>query len=222
MLAMKTMWWKILAVLLVLYSIIAAFLMPAPDDLGILRQTVRNLHFHVPMWFGMISVLLGSFFFSLKYLRTNQPREELNANSMIQVALFFGFMGLLTGSTWARITWTAWWTPDPKLNGAAIGVLIYIAYNILRNSLKENEVKMHKIGSVYNILAFPIFLSLILIIPKVANYSLHPGSGDTVGFSSYDLNNDLRKVFYPAVVGWILIGFWLAQLNFRIQILKNE
>lgn len=216
------MWWKILALVLILYSIIGAFLFPAPDDLGILRQTVRNLHFHVPMWFGMISVLMGSFMFSLRFLRTNNLKNDLLASSMIQVALFFGFMGILTGSVWARFTWTAWWTPDPKLNGAAIGVLMYIAYYILRSSLKENEIRMRKLSAVYNVLAFPIFITLILIIPKITNYSLHPGSGDTVGFSSYDLNNNLRKVFYPAVLGWILMGFWLVKIIYRLQLLTDE
>lgn len=219
---MSKMWWKILALVLILYSIIGAFLFPAPDDLGILRQTVRNLHFHVPMWFGMISVLTGSFVFSLRFLRTNNLKNDLLASSMIQVALFFGFMGILTGSVWARFTWTAWWTPDPKLNGAAIGVLMYIAYYILRSSLKENEIRMRKLSAVYNVLAFPIFITLILIIPKITNYSLHPGSGDTVGFSSYDLNNNLRKVFYPAVLGWILMGFWLVKIIYRLQLLTDE
>lgn len=219
---MSKMWWKILALVLILYSIIGAFLFPAPDDLGILRQTVRNLHFHVPMWFGMISVLMGSFMFSLRFLRTNNLKNDLLASSMIQVALFFGFMGILTGSVWARFTWTAWWTPDPKLNGAAIGVLMYIAYYILRSSLKENEIRMRKLSAVYNVLAFPIFITLILIIPKITNYSLHPGSGDTVGFSSYDLNNNLRKVFYPAVLGWILMGFWLVKIIYRLQLLTDE
>jgi heme exporter protein C len=55
------------------------------------------------------------------------------AGQFANVGVLFGFLGLATGAFWARFTWGAFWSPDPKLNGAAIGVLIYIAYNILRS-----------------------------------------------------------------------------------------
>ena len=44
-------WWKIVSVLLILYSIIAGFLIQVPA-LPILHETIRNLFFHVTMWFG--------------------------------------------------------------------------------------------------------------------------------------------------------------------------
>jgi hypothetical protein len=32
----------------------------------------------------------------------------------------------------------------------------------------------------------------------------------------------MRMVFYPAVVGWIFIGFWMLNLRIRIQHLKAQ
>jgi heme exporter protein C len=46
---------------------------------------------------------------------------------------------------------------------------------------------------------------------------LHPGSGGTVGFKKYDLDDTLKLVFYPAVIGWILVYTWIAQLLYRIN-----
>jgi heme exporter protein C len=46
---------------------------------------------------------------------------------------------------------------------------------------------------------------------------LHPGSGGTVGFKKYDLDDTLKLVFYPAVIGWILVYTWMAQLLYRIN-----
>jgi heme exporter protein C len=52
--------------------------------------------------------------------------------------------------------------------------------------------------------------------------SLHPGNGGNPGFNAYDLDNNLRLVFYPSVIGFTLLGFWIAQLKARYLILKIE
>ena len=195
--------------------------MNAPDNLGILQKTIRNLHYHVPMWFSMITLLLVSYVYSIKYLRTQDLKHDQLAASFATVAMLFGLLGLITGSFWAKFTWTVWWTPDPKLNGAAIGMMIYIAYYILRQNM-DDEIKRGKFAAVYNLFAFPIFIVLIIVLPKLAESSLHPGSGDTVGFNEFDLDSDLRMVFYPAVVGWILLGTWIASLRNRIYNLERD
>ncbi len=120
---------------------------------GILHETIRNLNYHVPMWFTMIALLLASFVYSILYLRTLKPDYDLMAGQLANVGVLFGFLGLATGSFWARFTWGAFWSPDPKLNGAAIGVLIYIAYNILRRTV-EDRSKVGRLAAVYNIMAF--------------------------------------------------------------------
>jgi len=51
---------------------------------------------------------------------------------------------------------------------------------------------------------------------------LHPGNGGNPGFNSYDLDSRLRMVFYPAVLGWILMGFWLADIGKRMKKISNE
>mgnify|MGYP000226777155 FL=1 len=222
---MRKSWWKILAVICLVYVIIGGFLFPSIDDLGILAKTVRNLHFHVPMWFTMLVLLGTAYVYDIKFLSKGNLAYDSFANSFINVALLFGVMGLATGSIWARFTWGVWWIEDPKLNGAAIGVLIYLAHYILRNSM-EDEVKSGKFSAVYNLFAFPLFIVLILIYPKMmVEVSNHPGTGETMAFSEFKPTNwDLRIVFYPAVIGWILLGVWLGTLKYRITELnrKNE
>ncbi len=186
---------------------------------GVLFETIRNLNFHVPMWFAMIALLFASFIYSILYLNKLNPMYDVRANALAYTGVLFGLLGISTGAFWARFTWGVFWSPDPKLNGAAIGVLIYLAYQILRKTIKDQN-KIGRLAAVYNILAFPIFIVLIIILPKVADFSLHPGSGDSVGFNNYDLDNNLRIVFYPAVTGFILFGFWLAQLHTRISSLE--
>jgi heme exporter protein C len=89
------------------------------------------------------------------------------------------------------------------------------------NSL-EDEIQRAKISAVYNLFAFPIYIVLIIIYPRMAETSLHPASGDTIGFSSLDLDNNLRRVFYIASLGWILLGVWIATLKYRLTEIKRS
>jgi heme exporter protein C len=90
---------------------------------------------------------------------------------------------------------------------------MYAAYFVLRNSI-EDEEKKARISAVYNLFALPVFIVLIFVLPRLTA-SLHPGNGGNPGFNSYDLDSRLRLVFYPAVLGWIFIGFWIADLQIR-------
>lgn len=190
--------------------------------LAILNETIRNLYFHVTMWFAMIFVLGGSVFYSIKYLSANQIDDDMRAEHMANVGILLGVLGIVTGSLWARFTWGGWWVNDPKLNGAAISLLIYLAYVVLRNSMDE-EQKRARVAAVYNIFAFVLLIVFLMVYPRMNQVdSLHPGNGGNPAFSSYDLDSNMRLVFYPAVIGWILIGLWIANLSFRIAKLKYK
>jgi heme exporter protein C len=152
---------------------------------------------------------------AIKFLSKQKMENDLQSAAYANVGLFFGVMGLITGMIWAKNTWGTYWTNDPKLNSAAIGMLIYLAYVVLRSSI-EDEEKRARVSAVYNIFSFPIFCVLIFVLPRLTD-SLHPGNGGNPGFNSYDLDNRLRMVFYPAVIGWTLIGFWLANITIRYK-----
>ena len=128
----------------------------------------------------------------------------------------FGSLGIVTGMIWAKFTWGAPWSGDPKQNSAAIALLIYFAYLVLRGSLEDEQQKA-RISAVYNIFAFTALIPLLFILPRLAD-SLHPGSGGNPGFNAYDLDSKLRLVFYPSVVGWTLLGFWITSIKTRISL----
>lgn len=215
----KRSWWKVLTVVLLVYVIIAGLLFEVPR-LAILNETIRVLHFHVPMWFGMIILLSISVAYSIKYLHTPKANHDVYAIEFANAGVVFGILGILSGAFWANYTWGSPWSSDPKQNGAAIALLIYFAYFILRNSL-EDEQQRAKISAVYNIFAFAALVPLLFILPRLTD-SLHPGSGGNPGFNAYDLDSRLRLVFYPAVIGWTLLGVWLASLRIRLHIIKNN
>ncbi len=207
-------WWKLAGVALVLFALIGGLLLPVPQ-LPILAQSIRNLYYHVPMWFGMLSLLIASSVYAVKVLMSKDLTNDIYSESFARVALLYGTIGIVTGMIWAKNTWGAYWTNDPKLNSAAIGMFMYAAYFVLRGSI-EDEEKKARISAVYNLFCLPMFIVLIFVLPRLTA-SLHPGNGGNPGFNSYDLDSRLRMVFYPAVVGWILIGFWIANIQIRLR-----
>lgn len=216
---MKSLWWKILAVVLLTYTVAGGMLMDVPR-LVIINESIRALYFHVPMWFGMVVMFLVSVVYAVKYLRSHNPDHDTTSAGFAHTGLIFGILGIGTGMIWANYTWGSPWHGDPKQNGAAIATLIYLAYFILRGSL-DNQEQRARLSSVYAIFAFAAMIPLIFIIPRLTS-SMHPGSGGNPGFNMYDLDSNMRKVFYPAVMGWILLGVWIASVRIRLQKVEEK
>jgi len=198
---------------LLLYAIVAGFLVEVPDTT--IRETMRNLFYHVGMWFGMFILLTIGFIYSIRYLLKFREEEDLVAVESVNVGLLFGILGILTGMVWASFTWGSPWVKDPKLNGAALGIFIYLAYLILRGSIGDPHKKA-KVSAVYNILAYVLWIVFVMIMPRMAGESIHPGK-DTSPVLPTHLEPSLRIVFYPAMLGWILLGIWIMNLRVRFR-----
>jgi len=206
-------WWKVAGIILMLYALPMAWLGEVSVQV-MLHETIRNLYFHVSMWFAMSLLLLLSAFWSYQSLRKNDLLSDIHATSLATVGFIFGLAGIITGMLWANNTWGSYWTNDPKLNGAAAALLIYGAYFVLRKSIKE-PIKRLKAASVYNIFSFIMLILLIGLMPRLTR-SLHPGNGGNPGFGNYDLAHHMRPVFYSIVLAFTCLGAWLAQINTRI------
>lgn len=210
-------WWKALSIILIIYSLIAGILISVPA-LPIIHETIRNIFYHLPMWFTMLTLYFISVVFSIRYLMTGKTEFDLIAVESVNVGILFCFLGLGSGMIWATFTWGDPWPNDPKLNGSAIATLMYLAYLVLRNALEE-EQKRGKISAIYNIFAFPVMIVLMYILPKTTD-SLHPGSGGNSGFGQFDMEGHMRAVLYPAAMGWILLGVWITQIRYRLRKLQ--
>jgi len=219
---MKKSWWKILAVVLLLYTFTAGLLIKVPI-IGNLHQTIRNLFFHVPMWFGQMILLLISLIFSIRYLRSGDLADDIKAREFARTGVIYGVLGLITGAIWANYTWGKPWSNDPKQIAVAIALLIYLAYFVLRNSMPDMD-KRARVSSVYNIFAYFIYVPLIMVLPRLVQ-SLHPGGKGVQGnpaLGGQDLDPTMRLVFWPGVIGWTLLGVWMTTLLIRIYKLKEK
>jgi len=194
---------------------------------NILYETIRNLFYHVPLWFAMLIIFLVAAIYSGMYLgsirggRVGVRKYDQIAVGFTQVGILYGILGLITGAVWARWTWGEWWSFDVKQNMSAIAMLIYLAYLVLRGSFSDDFQKQARISAVYNIFSFTTLIPLLFVIPRLYD-SLHPGNGGNPGFGGEDLDNTMRMVFYPAIIGWILLGIWLSELAYRFIRLKER
>jgi len=227
---MRKSWWKILGVLLLVYTFIAGLLIEVPRNPQ-LQETIRNLFFHVCMWFGMMILFTVSVIQSIIYLRTLKLKHDIMARQYAAVGIVFGLLGYATGTIWMSYTWADPNNPafqsfsaiarEPKLIGAAIALLVYFAYMILRDSMTDIDKKA-RVSAVYNIFAYAMLFPSIWILPRVLP-SLHPGnSGNPALNFTGDLDNRMRMIFYPAVIGWTLLGVWIATIKIRLKLLKEK
>src|SRR3546814_11984111 len=116
---MKSYWWKFLGAAIVAYTVIAGLLCEVPA-LPILHESIRNVYFHVPMWFAMLLMYLISVVYSIKYLGSGKPEDDFIAVDSVNVGLRFYFFGLSSGLLWPNISWGDLGTKDPQFNSDEI------------------------------------------------------------------------------------------------------
>ncbi len=217
-------WWKLLSFVLLIYTCSYGFFVEVPSPPGVpLKETIRNLFFHVPMWIAMMVCFTVSVLYAVKYLRNLNPVDDIYSTEFARTGTFLGILGLITGMIWANYQWGKPWSGDAKQNGTAIALLIYFAYFVLKGSLHDEE-KQARIGAVYNIFAFFMLFPTIWILPRLTE-SLHPGgqgSEGNPGLNPKDTSNAMRTVMYPAFIGWTLLAVWITTLRIRVEMIHQK
>ncbi|HUR66590.1 MAG TPA: hypothetical protein VMZ03_09580 [Chitinophagaceae bacterium] len=226
---MRKHWWKIICVALLVYTIIAGLLIKVPN-LPLLGQTSRNLFFHVGMWMSMMTLFTVSVVNAIRYLRTFNLRYDIYSRQYAVAGIVFGLLGYSTGTIWMSYTWAdpnnalfqsfSALAREPKLIGTAIALLIYFAYMVLRDSIKDMDQRA-KVSAVYNIFAYAMLFPAIWIIPRILP-SLHPGQEGNPALNFKDVSPLMRIVEWPAFVGWTLLGVWITTLKIRFALVKER
>ncbi len=166
-------WWKILSFILLFYTFTAGFLGGVPVK-PILNETIRNLYFHVAMWFGMMIFFIISVSYSVKYLRYNKLTDDIYAVEFARSRNRFWFFGTCHRFSLGKIYLGCFLEQRSKTIGSG-----YSAANlpgILRSQkfFDGCETNLHGISAVYNVFAFAMLFPTIWIIPRLVE-SLHPG-----------------------------------------------
>ncbi len=132
----------------------------------------RIFYFHVAAFSACSVAFAGAVIGGIAYLRTRSARWDHLALAGVEVGFFLSLITLFTGMVWARPIWNTWWTWDPRLTSAAIMVLTYAAYLMLRGAI-ENPDKKRAMAAVYGILAFGTVVFTFVII-RIRPDTIHP------------------------------------------------
>ena len=141
----------ILVGLLMPVALYFAFLY-APEErvMGIVQ---RIFYFHVgSAWTGIFSFIVV-FAGAAMYLWKKDPKYDRLSHSAVELGVVYFTIVLITGPIWAKPVWGAWWTWDPRLTSTFILFLIYVAYLLLRFSMKDHPA-VRRYAAVYAIIGF--------------------------------------------------------------------
>jgi heme exporter protein C len=124
--------------------------MVLPDELN-QGAIWRIFYFHVPAALLALSGFGLGMIFSLVYLAGGNFRYDALAEGVIEVALVFATINLITGSIWARIIWGIWWTWDARLTSMFVCWLIFAGYLMLRRAIEEptQRARLSAVVSVF-------------------------------------------------------------------------
>lgn len=109
---------------------LVSFWVPSDQNLGVSH---RIFYLHVPIAVLSLVPPFLVFFASIGYLLRNSERWDTFAYSVVEVAVLFTTLTLLTGGIWGQATWGRPWTWDPMLTTFFILWLVYIGYLMIRS-----------------------------------------------------------------------------------------
>lgn len=216
--SLKILSW--LALLMFLAAVCLVFFY-APTE-AIMGPVQRVFYFHVAStWVGMLGFLVSAAA-GIFYLHTRRPDWDVAGVSGIEIGLVFSFIGIVSGSIWARPVWNTWWTWDPRLTTTAIMELIYIACLILRQGIDEPE-RRARFGSVYALIGF---ISVPLTFLSIRLFrTIHPviiGGVDASSAAAFDMTPRMLQTFLFSLLTFTLLFAVLLWHRIRIGKLAGQ
>lgn len=186
----------------------------------------RIFYIHMPSFFGAFTAFGATVVGGILYLRTQNVRWDAMAVAGVEVGFALSLINLVTGSIWARPIWNTWWTWDPRLTSAAIMVLTYAAYMMLRQGI-ENPDTRRRFASVYGIVAFTTVI-LTLVIIRIRPDTIHPavvGASPQNAQGTFEATAGVVAALIPALLFYstlvpIVLMWWRIRLENTLDALE--
>jgi heme exporter protein C len=218
---------NIVSVVLFLAALAMVFLY-APLE-ATMNYVQKIFYFHIAnAWVGMLGFIAAAIA-GVVYLVKHDQKWDIIELAAVEISLVFFLIAIVAGSIWARPTWGAYWTWEPRLTTAAILELVYIAYLLLRQGIDDPD-RRARFSAVYTLvgaISVPItFLSIRLF------RTIHPvviGSNPAATTGSFDMTSKMLLTMFVTLFAFSVIFvdlFWhrirLGQLAQQVEQLKLE
>lgn len=183
----------------------------------------RIFYFHVAAgWVGYLAFGVTAIA-GILYLLKRQRRFDNLAVSSAEIGVVFTTANLVSGSVWARPTWGTWWSwDDPRLTLAAIVLLVYIAYLMLRNAIDDPE-RRARLSSIYGIVGF---LSVPLSFISVRIWrTIHPaviGTTSETAQGGFDMSGNMVVVLLFSIFTFSLLYTVLLHYRLKLEDMREQ
>lgn len=184
-----------IALIDILTAIIAVAKAPFPlkVDLGAPTAYI-SIYVHVPLAWSSYLLFAIAMIGGILYLARGRNVYEGLTYYATLLGVLYGFGTIITGMAWAKESWGAAWSWDPRETGVLLLLLAYLGYFAIRNSISDPE-KRKTISSAYAIAAF-MAVPLSFISAYVGS-SLHPTPEQTRSFFGQP---QVMEYFIPRVI----------------------
>ena len=208
----------IVSVILFLAAVyVALFYTPLEAVMGWVQKV---FYFHVATaWVGMMGFMVAGIA-GIIYLWKKDLKWDIVEVAAVEISLVFFGITIVMGSIWARPIWNTWWTWDPRLTTAAITMLVYAAYMMLRQGIEDPE-RRARFGAVYTILGFvavPItFISIRLL------RTIHPvviGGAEAASQGGFSMDAPMKTAFFFSLAAFSVVFADLIWHRIRLGELK--
>lgn len=124
-----------------------------PPDV-VLGVVQKIFYFHVGSAIAMLLLLSAGSVASLMDLLSPNDRVDAAARAAMETGLVFALMVLTSGPLWARKSWGAWWTWEPRLTLTLLAMLLTVAVLAVRE-MAPTAALGRRIGAAMASLAGP-------------------------------------------------------------------
>lgn len=221
---------KVLNIVSVLLFVAALGMVFLYAPLEVTMNYVQKIfYFHIAnAWVGMLGFLAAAVS-GVIYLVKHDQKWDIIELAAVEISLVFFLIAIVAGSIWARPTWGAYWTWEPRLTTAAILEMVYIAYLLLRQGIDDPD-RRARFSAVYTLIgaiSVPITFMSIRLFRTIHPVVIGTNSSATTG--SFDMTSKMLITMFFALFTFSVIFidlFWhrirLGQLAQQVEQLKLE
>jgi heme exporter protein C len=207
----------IAAAVLLAYNLYQIFLV-LPDE-AMQGAAYRIMFFHIGAAFtGMLGYFVA-LTLSVFYLSSGNLRLDSLAASIIEVAVVFSVVNIVTGSIWAHVIWGVWWTWDYRLTSQLVCVLIFIGYLMMRQAIEEPTQRARLSA------ALCIFgcVDVVIVWKSIEWFrNLHPGPVLSIRTGGGNIDPAMERMIYLNFVAILMIAAALVLIRTRQEATARE
>ncbi len=184
---------------------------PADEALGIVQKI---FYIHVGAAFAMLLCLVAASAAAAVDLLAPSPPVDAFGRACTEVGLLFALVVLTSGPLWARKSWGAWWTWEPRLTLTLLATLLAAA--VLAVRAMAGATAGRRIGNALAVLAGPTSYLIHIAVQKWGG--THPQVIQGGGIQSWQM----RVAFWASVAGLLAVAFALVALRARSLRLADD